>query len=609
MKALKTFLLRRILIFFLACWFAVIITAQGNSQGQATFGINLSGNEALIVQTPTNQAEAETDRENKQEEKELDSPEKSSNEIKEAPVVVDGETIFTFQANLGEVIPERRAEDLITKLETIAQNSSISAESINLTDLEGLKVIQGNGMLLTAFAKADAEAANLTLEELAGERLIQIQDAINNYREARTKESLVKDLLKALVSTIAAVFAIFTLNRLLPSLFQRIMNWQQQRVRSINFQGLQFLSSSQINNTLAASYKIIRFFLILFIIYLYIPFLLSCFPWTRALGIQILDTFWDSVNLILGGLIDYIPNVIIIALIVFLAYYAIRFSRIFFNAIKRNRIQISGFYAEWAEPTSNIVQFLIVVLAGILIFPYLPASDSPGFQGVSVFVGALITFGSSTVIGNFMSGIFLIYTRAFQLGNVIQANGQTGRVIEKTILSTRIMTPDNEIITIPNASLFVSDITNYSSVIRDSKQPLIIKTTITLGYDVPWRKVYQVLTEAAKLTKGIVQEPEPFVWQTSLDDFYVSYVLKAYTMEPENLGAIYSQLHQNIQDKCNESDIEILSPHYSAIRDGHQTTIPADYLPENYEAPGFRLENRIGVYPFDGKRSASKPDQ
>ena len=587
---IKTFLLRVISTLVLLCCLTMIATFAGNSQEQANLGTNFLEHRSWVVQ-------AQTAPEQTQEEEIQNPEEESLREVKEAPVLIDGKKIFTFQANLGVLTPERRAEDLINKIEQIAENASISVDSLHVIDLEGLKIIQGDGILITAFGTVDAEAANLPLEQLATERLTQIKTAVSDYREARTQESLIKDLLKAFASTTAAFFAIFILNRILPSLLRKIMDWQQERISSINFQGLQFLSGSQINKTIETLYKIIRFFLILFILYLYIPFLLSCFPATRALGIQILDTFWDSINLIVGGLLNYIPNVIIIALISFIAYYTVRFSRILFNAIRRGRIQISGFYAEWAEPTANIVQFLIVALAGILIFPYLPASDSAGFQGVSVFVGALITFGSSTVIGNFMSGIFLIYTRAFQLGDVIQANGQTGRVVEKTILSTRIMTPDNEVITIPNASLFVSDITNYSSVIRDSKQPLIVKTTITLGYDVPWRKVYQVLTEAAKSTAGIVKDPEPFVWQTSLDDFYVSYVIKAYTMEPENMGAIYSQLHQNIQDKCNESDIEILSPHYSAVRDGHQTTIPADYLPENYTAPSFRLDSIKKIFP------------
>ena len=582
MKNIITFLWRAILTLVILLCLTGIVTSESNIQGQTILGLNFSEHNSLVVQ-------AQTTPEQTQEEKVETTPEESPEEVQEAPVLLDGRTIFTIKAALGEFSPEQRAKDTSSTLEKIAQDYSVAIDSLRLDSIEGLQIIQAGDILIAGFGQADAKVANLTTAELAAQRLAEIKTAISDYRETRTQENLVKDLLKALVSTIAAVFAIYLLNRLLPSFFQRIKNWQQQRVNSINIQGLQFLSSSQINTTLATSFRIIRFFLILFILYLYIPFLLSCFPSTRALGIQLLDTFWSSVNLILGGLINYIPNVIIIAIIVFLAYYAIRFAKIFFIAIKRNRIQISGFYSEWAEPTSNIVQFLIVALAGILIFPYLPASDSPGFQGVSVFVGALITLGSTTVIGNFMSGIFLIYTRAFQLGDVIQANGQTGRVVEKTILSTRIMTPDNEVITIPNASLFVSDITNYSSVIRDKKEPLVIKTTITLGYDVPWRKVYEVLTEAAKSTTGIVKDPKPFVWQTSLDDFYVSYVLKASILEPENMGLIYSQLHQNIQDKCNESDIEILSPHYSAIRDGHQTTIPADYLPEDYQAPGFRL--------------------
>ncbi|ELS05246.1 small-conductance mechanosensitive channel [Xenococcus sp. PCC 7305] len=597
MKNIKAFLFNSILTIIVICSLTVVMTAQGNAQETPILEYNSRQQELVISQAPNDQEQTDTDQQNSPEEKEQDSEEKSDEEVVEASVLLDGQAIFTFKASLGEFSPEQRAKNTANNLEKVAQDTSILIDSLRLDNLEGLQVIQAKDLLITGFGQADAEVADLSLSELGKQRLSQIQEAISQYREARTQESVVRDLFKALGSTIATIFLIFTLNRILPSLFQRFQTWQQQRVSSINIQGLQFLSSSQINQTLGTVYKIIRFFLILFILYLYIPFLLSCFPWTRAIGIQLLDTFWNSVNLIFGGLFGYLPNLIIIGLIIFLSYYAIEFCRFFFKAIRRGRIKIRGFYSEWAEPTAKIVQFLIIALAGILIFPYLPASDSPGFQGVSVFIGALITLGSTTVIGNFISGIFLIYTRAFQLGDIIQANGQKGRVVEKTILSTRIITPDNEMITIPNASLFVSDITNYSSVIRDTKQPLIVKTTITLGYDVPWRKVYQVLVDAAKSTEGITQDPEPFVWQTSLDDFYVSYALKAYTMEPEKMGAIYSQLHQNIQDKCNEADIEILSPHYSAVRDGHQTTIPADYLPEDYKAPGFRMESLKKFFP------------
>ena len=161
------------------------------------------------------------------------------------------------------------------------------------------------------------------------------------------------------------------------------------------------------------------------------------------------------------------------------------------------------------------------------------------------------------------------------------------------MLSTRIITPDNEIITLPNASLFGTEITNFTASIRDEKKPLLLKTTITLGYDVPWRKVHETLVKAALNSDGILKDPEPFVVQTSLDDFYVAYTLKAYTNQPYKMQIVYSHLHQNIQDKCNEVDIEILSPHYRAVRDGNMTTIPSDYLPNDYQAPGFRLETSL----------------
>jgi small-conductance mechanosensitive channel len=77
--------------------------------------------------------------------------------------------------------------------------------------------------------------------------------------------------------------------------------------------------------------------------------------------------------------------------------------------------------------------------------------------------------------------------------------------------------------------------------------------------------------------------------QTSLDDFYVSYQLNAFTKTPRLMVDIYSELHQNIQDKFNEAGVEIMSPHYSQLRDGNKTTIPAGDLPREYEAHAFRV--------------------
>jgi small-conductance mechanosensitive channel len=532
--------------------------------------------------------------------KPLDSTNKSNDKtsIPSANVVLDGEVLFTIKSTLGEVSPKERARTINSKLLRIAQDDAIAINSIRVVEIKNLKdwrLIQAGDILITVLTPDDVKGLNQSLPQVAEESVKKIQIAVQNYREARTQENLVKGIIQAIIVTMFVSVLLYVINRFLPitlnDFTRKIEQYFQQIDRQIQI--FFFLPSRQLARLISITLKIVRLFLIVFIFYLYIPFLLSSFPATKGIGIQLLSYFWKAVNFIGNGVVDYLPNLFIIALILVIAYYSIRFARIFFKAIQTKAIAIPGFYAEWAIPTLNITIFFIVGLSAVLIFPYLPASSSQSFQGVSIFIGALFTFGSTSIIGNVVSGIVLIYTRAFQLGDIIQVNGQRGKVIKKGMLTTQILTPDNEVITIPNGSLLVTDITNFSAAIRDRQQPLLLKTTVTLGYDLPWRKVHETLISAAKATEGILTDPEPFVLQTSLDDFYVSYTLKAFTNQPEMMPLIYSSLHQNIQDKCNEVDIEIMSPHYSTLRDGNQSTIPSNYLADDYEAPGFRVDARI----------------
>ena len=130
-------------------------------------------------------------------------------------------------------------------------------------------------------------------------------------------------------------------------------------------------------------------------------------------------------------------------------------------------------------------------------------------------------------------------------------------------------------------------IINFSSA---AKNPgLILHTTVTIGYDAPWKKVHELLLAAAEATPQILKDPKPFVLQTRLDDFYVTYEVNAYTDKPNSMANTYSVLHQNIQNAFNEAGVEIMSPHYTGVRDGNQTTIPETYLPPSYQAPAFRF--------------------
>jgi small-conductance mechanosensitive channel len=239
-------------------------------------------------------------------------------------------------------------------------------------------------------------------------------------------------------------------------------------------------------------------------------------------------------------------------------------------------------------PTYNIIRVLLFAFMFVVIFPYLPGSDSKVFQGVTVFLGILFSLGSSSAISNMVSGIVLTYMRPYKIGDRIKVGDVTGDVVEKNLLVTRLRTIKNEDITIPNATILSGHTTNYSTVAKT--MGLILNTTITIGYDVPWQTVHNLLISAAEATDGVLTEHKPFVLQTGLNDFNVAYQLNAYTASSNQMAAIYSRLHQNIQDKFNEAGVEIMSPNYFALRDGNHIQIPDGYVPEGYSKPGFKVD-------------------
>ena len=524
-------------------------------------------------------------------EAEPESQSTDSDESDSAVVRLGDRELFTFSTSLGPQQPQDRATAASENILEFASNFELPVDWIQVNSIEAAELVVADDTLLFALLSEDAAAANQPLPEYAQTVVDRVKTEIVAFREERTLEQRVVNTVKALVATLIVILILWATNKLHRIIQRQINRWQDQSLESIRFQRLEFLSNRQIDRFVDFLLRGIHLIICLIILYLYIPFLLSCFPATRPLARTLLDAFLAAIGAVSNGFIGYLPNLITIIVFVFIGYWVNRISRMFFNALDRGIVTIPGFYQEWAQPTANIFSFFIFASTIALIFPLFPASDSASFQGVSIFIGALLTLGSSTAIANVISGIISVYTRAFQLGDRIDVNGVKGEVVDKTLLSVQVLTPDNEVVTIPNSSVISNNVINYAASYRDFKKPLVLRTTVTLGYDVPWRKVYDVLTKAALATDGVLPEPPPVVRQTSLDDYYPSYCLKACTIEPKRMEVIYSQLHENIQDKCNEADIEILSPGYTAIRDGNVTTIPSDYLDEEYQAPGFRLDS------------------
>jgi small-conductance mechanosensitive channel len=246
---------------------------------------------------------------------------------------------------------------------------------------------------------------------------------------------------------------------------------------------------------------------------------------------------------------------------------------------ENDNITIKGFHKDWAKPTLNIVKVIIYAFALIFMFPYLPGSDSPAFKGVSLFLGVLFSLGSTSAIANLVAGIVITYMRPFMVGDRVKIGETMGDVIEKTTLVTKIRTLKNEEVTIPNATIINAHLWNYSKTTKDLG--LILHTSVTIGYDVPWETVNKLLIKAAVKTTLTQKDPKPFVLQKSLDDFYVNYEINAYTKQAKKMALIYSELHKNILEQFNAAGIEILSPHYNAIRDGSDITIPGHTTEDN----------------------------
>lgn len=299
----------------------------------------------------------------------------------------------------------------------------------------------------------------------------------------------------------------------------------------------------------------------------------SFFPFSEKLVQKFYQYIEEPVVYLFNGIVDFIPSLFFMIIIGITARYFARVLNVITTDIENGKLHLNNFHKDWAKPTGKLLTLFIYAFALVLIFPYLPGSGSSAFQGVSIFIGAIISFGSTSAISNIIAGVVITYMRPFQIGDRVKIDGLIGDVIDKTILVTHLRTTKNEDVTIPNANILIGNIINYSS---REKGHIIVHTKVTLGYDVPWKTANKLLLEAANRVPLLFKEPVPFVLQTSLDDFYVSYELNAYTEAYKKLPYIYSEIHKNILDVFDEAGIEILSPGYTAARDGSLTTVPSN---------------------------------
>jgi small-conductance mechanosensitive channel len=389
-----------------------------------------------------------------------------------------------------------------------------------------------------------------------------------------------------LVGVIALLILIPIINKGFSKLYTAFENWCQTRIRVIRIHNMEFVLPERLSRSFVLVVKFLRSIINILVASTCLILLISIFPATHGV-VQILAEHMISVlTVIWEAFLNFLPNLLTLIIIFILARYTLKLLSFLSNGIKQNKIRVSGVHPELITPTFQLLRLLVVGFALVAAYPYIPGSDSPVFRGLTIFAGFLLSLGSTSLVANVMAGVVLTYTRGLKIGDRVEIADAVGDVVDRNLLVTRIRTIKNVIITIPNSMVLSNHIINYSATVQ--ARSLILHTTVTIGYDVPWRHVHQLLCDAATATPGLLKKPTPFVLQTSLDDFYVSYELNAYTKEPWRMADIYSELHQNIQDKFNEAGVEIMSPAYTAWRDGNQPTTSLEYQSLGYLSNFFK---------------------
>ncbi len=294
--------------------------------------------------------------------------------------------------------------------------------------------------------------------------------------------------------------------------------------------------------------------------YLWFTYVLANFPLTQPLAERLSGFLVEMLEHFGEGLVVAVPGLLTIGVILFITKAANDVAGNIFENVYQGRSLIPGVHRDTAHATRRLLGVLIWGVGIAIAYPYLPIADSDAFKGLSVMFGFMLTLGSAGIVTQLMSGLVLIYSRALRVGDFVCIGEVTGVVKEMSVLSTKIINMRNEEVTIPNAVLVNNPIKNFTGAAGE--RGALVSTTVTIGYDTPWRQVHAMLINAAEHTSGLRTEPKPFVIQKALQDFYVEYELYAYVDRPLERIQILSELHSRIQDEFNTYGVQIMSPNF-----------------------------------------------
>ena len=474
-----------------------------------------------------------------------------------APVLLEGVEAARICSAAGTLKPDIRAAAISQRLLRVARNPA--APPIQVQSSDGVLVLLSGDQLVAAVFEGDAQSAGIAKEQLAGQWAASFERAARTYRDVHSTQNIIRRAVLAVLLVAAVTVLLIVIRRGTQRAGTAFWTRLVHRLESADARVVELLPNDVTRNLFVRGLKLVRLAPSLLVIYVAIQLLLGLFPATRSLARQMLAATLRPVKAFATAAWDAAPSLAFVALVALFTWYLLRLIRYIFRKVADGTIPIEGFRPSWAGTTQKLVSFFVVVLAALIAYPYIPGSESDAFKGVSLFLGILVSLGSTGLVSNVVSGIMLTYMDAFQVGDMVMIGEQAGFVVKKSVLTTQLKTRTNRVVTIPNSNVLTHQVVNLTS---PDSPGIVVTSTVGIGYDVPWRQVEALLKQAALRTAGVQSPPEPFVLVRALEQFSIAYEINAYLERGMRLYIIEAELNRNVLDAFNNAGIQIMTPAY-----------------------------------------------
>jgi small-conductance mechanosensitive channel len=479
---------------------------------------------------------------------------------KPAPAVVRtrGRPVVVFRGFVFGYPPEERAKAAQERIERLLAKPDIREVGTKETPEGTLILIGGEEAFLIAAGDLSAIYGE-TSEFVVGRAVRALNLAAAEIREGREPRIILKAALYAAVATILCIVFVWIVARGCRTIMVRLENVTKRHAKKLQISGFDFFEYVLFFTGWIT--RVAAWVIYLFAVYSWLTFALEQFPYTRIWG-ESLGFYLFSFSKTIGlGIIEYVPDLLCVVVIFLIANLISNLTGKFFLGVETGTVLVRWLHPDIARPTSRIAAAGVWIFALIVAYPYLPGSGTDAFKGVSVFLGVILSLGSTSIVNQATSGLVLMYAREFKPGDFVQVGQTEGVVLSLGVLTTKIKTLTQEEVSIPNA-IVVSNTTINRTSLLENRNGATLSTSVTIGYSTPWRKVEALLLLAAERTAGLRKDRPPLVWQNSLSDFYVEYRLNVVIERPETRLITLSELNANIQDVFNEHGEQIMSPHY-----------------------------------------------